>query len=228
MHKVLQLFAHVFAHRCALCDGASDTPLCNACRQDLPRLHSACPQCALPLEHSEALCADCLAHPKPFARTYCAFPYVFPVDALIHQFKNRGYRPPVFALSDELATRIALNGTAYTALVPMPQHWRGLWKRARNPAAELAVFLGTKLETPVDNLLRKTRYTAAQKQLTRKERWQNLAGSLAADKKLSGGNYLLVDDVMTTGASSILASQVLLDAGAQRVDVAILARTPFV
>ncbi|HEY6528244.1 MAG TPA: ComF family protein [Cellvibrionaceae bacterium] len=226
MRKGLQIFAHLFAHRCALCDGASHSALCNACQQDLPRLPSTCPQCALPLEHSEELCADCLAHPKPFARTYCAFPYVFPVDALIHQFKNRGYRPPVFALGDELTTRIMI-GSTYTALVPMPQHWRGLWARARNPAAELAVYLSAKLETPVQNILRKTRYTAAQKQLTRKERWLNLAGSLTAAKKLSGGSYLLVDDVMTTCASAILASQVLLDAGAERVDVAILARTPF-
>lgn len=192
----------------------------------MPRLKSTCPQCALPLEHSEALCADCLAHPKPFARTYCAFPYVFPIDALVHQFKNHGYRPAVLGLAANLVDVLTSAGTVYTAIVPMPQHWRGLWRRGRNPAAELAGFIGTRLECPVEAMLRKTRFTPAQKQLTRKERWQNLSGSLTASRRVQGGRYLLVDDVMTTCASAMLASQVLLDAGAERVDVAVLARTP--
>ncbi|HMW47684.1 MAG TPA: ComF family protein, partial [Cellvibrionaceae bacterium] len=209
-----------------LCDGASFTALCSACEQDLPRLQACCPQCALPLAHSEALCPDCLAQPKPFAHTYGAFAYVFPVDSLIQQFKTRAHWPVAAALGCELAAHINARAAApYTALVPMPQHWRGLLARGRNPAAELATGLGRRLNTPVKPLLRKTRYTPAQKQLTRKERWQNLAGSLACSP-LAGGRYLLVDDVMTTGASCILASQVLLDAGAQAVDVAVLARTP--
>lgn len=218
-------FAQLLAHRCALCDGASLTPVCPPCARELPRLEDACPQCALPLSHSEALCPDCLAHPKPFARTYGAFAYVFPLDSLIHQFKNRAYGPLADTLGAPLAARIAARAQSYTALVPMPQHWRGLWRRGRNPAAEVASVLSRRLSTPVAPLLRKTRYTPAQKHLTRKERWQNLAGSLACPV-LAGGRYLLVDDVMTTGASCILASQVLLAAGAEAVDVAVLARTP--
>ena len=151
---------------------------------------------------------------------------MFPLDSLIHQFKNRAYGPIASTLADELAGRIKCSALHYTALVPMPQHWRGLWARGRNPAAEVASLLSRRLGTPVAPLLRKTRHTPAQKHLTRQERWQNLAGSLAAAHSLSGGRYLLVDDVMTTGASSILASQVLLEAGAERVDVAVLARTP--
>lgn len=220
------IFAQLFAHRCCLCDDPSTQALCTACSQDLPRQGDCCPQCALPLAHSEALCPDCLAHPKPFARTHCGFAYVFPLDSLIHQFKNRAYGPIASTLADELAGRIKCSALHYTALVPMPQHWRGLWARGRNPAAEVASLLSRRLGTPVAPLLRKTRHTPAQKHLTRQERWQNLAGSLAAAHSLSGGRYLLVDDVMTTGASSILASQVLLEAGAERVDVAVLARTP--
>lgn len=226
MHKILQPIAQLFAHRCALCDCRCSSALCIPCWQDVPRLKSTCPQCALPLEHSEALCADCLAHPKPFARTYCVFPYVFPLDALVHQFKNQGYRPAVLGLAADLVDVLTSAGTVYSAIVPMPQHWRGLWRRGRNPAADLAAFIGTRLECPVEAILRKTRFTQAQKQLTRKERWQNLSGSLAASERLQGGRYLLVDDVMTTCASAMLASQVLLDAGAERVDVAVLARTP--
>ncbi|MEY4590552.1 MAG: hypothetical protein RL497_2628 [Pseudomonadota bacterium] len=219
--------AALFAHRCALCNNRCNGPLCGACQADLPLITQACPQCALPLEHSEALCADCLLHPKPFTRTHCAHPYVFPLDGLIMQFKNRGHRPPVLLLADELCVRIRqYSGQPYNALVPMPQHWRGLWHRGRNPAAELAVYLGGRLERPVLPLLHKTRYTPAQKQLTRKERGQNLAGSLKAAKPLHGGRFLLVDDVMTTCASAMLASEVLLAAGAERVDVAVLARTP--
>lgn len=220
------LIAGLFAHRCALCDGASVEALCQSCTQDLPRLGACCPQCALPLAHSEALCPDCLAHPKPFGRSYGSFAYTFPVDSLIHTFKNRAQWPVAAALGRELAAQInARSAKAYTALVPMPQHWRGLLARGRNPAAELASYLSPILRTPVRPLLRKTRYTPAQKQLTRKERWQNLEGSLSCPT-LAGGRYLLVDDVMTTGASCILAGQVLLEAGAQAVDVAVLARTP--
>lgn len=143
----------------------------------------------------------------------------------MHQFKSRGYSAPVQAMGEELVNLVALGAITYAALVPMPQHWRGLWVRGRNPAAELTAYLGRKLQTPVLPLIHKTHYTPAQKFLSRKQRWQNLSGSFAA-AHVNGGSYLLVDDVLTTGASCILASQVLLDAGATRVDVAVLARTP--
>lgn len=226
MPKYHRWLARMFAHRCALCDGFATEALCAPCWHSLPRLHNCCPQCALPLEHSEALCADCLAHPKAFARTYCSFPYTYPLNALVQQFKNRAYNPPMHALCDVLIADLTASAEGFTALVPMPQHWRGLLKRGRNPAAELAVYIGAKLNSPVENLLRKTRYSPPQKFLNRKERRRNLQGSFATCKPLEGGHFLLVDDVMTTCASAMLASEVLLAAGAARVDVAVLARTP--
>lgn len=112
-------------------------------------------------------------------------------------------------------------------IIPMPLHPLRLKTRGFNQAAELArhvaKYLG--LEWRSDALLR-LQDTAPQAGLRREERWANLRGAFACPESLNGAHVLLIDDVLTTGASLSACAEVLRHAGARRIDVAVLARTP--
>jgi ComF family protein len=211
-----------FSH-CSLCQAPSWDYLCTGCCQNLPRLGSACPQCALPLEEA-ALCPDCLAMPKPFAATFCPFRYSFPLNRLISRHKQQRHWGVIKILAPALLAEIPLD-LPLDALVPMPVHWRQGWRRGFNPAAPLANALAQARALPLWPVLQKTRTTAPQKDLNRAERLANLAGAFSCTETLQGRRLLLVDDVMTTGATAMAASAALCAAGAEAVYLAVLART---
>ena len=112
----------------------------------------------------------------------------------------------------------------------VPLHWRRLLKRRYNQAALLAGALARTREGLAfrPDLLVRTRATPSQGRLTRRQRQQNLRGAIALNParrdEAKDRRVLLVDDVMTTGATLEACSRVLLKAGARRVDVLVLAR----
>jgi ComF family protein len=112
-------------------------------------------------------------------------------------------------------------------LVPVPLHrWR-LFKRRYNQSSLLAHALGRLAGKPVlPHLLRRIRATPSQGHRKRKERQENVRGAFAitGHEQIAGKNIVLVDDVLTTGATVEECSRVLLDAGAARVDVLVLSR----
>lgn len=112
-------------------------------------------------------------------------------------------------------------------VVPVPQHWRDRLLRRHNSAEQLGRVLAGKLRLPFrTGLLRKTRKTPRQFSLTPTDRRTNLRKAFAAKlpKKLQGSAVLLVDDVLTTGSTAHECARALLDAGAKRVDVTVIAR----
>jgi ComF family protein len=112
-------------------------------------------------------------------------------------------------------------------LVPVPLHWRKQLSRGYNQAQLIAEILGRHWQIPVDDrALRKVTQTDSQQQLRRSQRLKNLARSFTASSRVEGLHIGLVDDVITTGATVEAAAQSLLHAGAIRVSVYALARTP--
>jgi ComF family protein len=111
-------------------------------------------------------------------------------------------------------------------LVPVPLHPRRLAWRGFNQSLELARFLGREMGRPVCvRGLARVRYTTPQSQLPGSQRLTNLVGAFAADRELVADRHvLLIDDVMTTGATVDTAARALRLAGAARVDVAVVAR----
>ncbi len=222
-----KLFHALLANHCALCDAACATFLCAGCEAHLPRVGDACPVCALPLAHEASLCADCLELPKPFTSSLCPFVYTYPLDGLIRRFKHRRYFAAGEFLAKSLGACVRLHYDQLPdALVPMPQHWRRRLLRGFNQAHFLADQLSAQTRIPVLPLVGKTRPTPSQQGLDRKQRLRNLHDVFAVRGAVQGKHLLLVDDVMTTGASAMSLAEALLKAGARRVDVAVLARTP--
>jgi ComF family protein len=114
----------------------------------------------------------------------------------------------------------------FDAIVPMPLHWRRHWRRGFNQSALLAGELGRRFGLPVIRAVRRTRPTAPQAGLTNAKRRANVAGAFAVSRRTSvaGLRLLLVDDVMTTGATASACSRALKSAGARYVASLSLAR----
>lgn len=109
----------------------------------------------------------------------------------------------------------------------MPLHPNRLKLRGFNQASEIARHVAKILDLPwhSDTLIR-IQNTAPQAGLHRNERWSNLRGAFACPTPLQGRRVLLIDDVLTTGASLSACAEVLRHAGASHIHVAVLARTP--
>ena len=212
------------AQDCLLCMAADCRQLlCAACADDLPRLPATrCPRCALPTPAGET-CGRCLAKPPHFDRTIAAYRYDFPLDKLIHAFKY-GHR---LALANFFGQALneACSVTAADRIIPMPLHSERLRQRGFNQALELARPVAARLNTPLDakHCLR-TRDTRPQADLPWRERARNMRGAFHCTTDFSGQRLLLIDDVMTTGASLDECARTLKLHGAASVDVLVVAR----
>lgn len=215
---------------CALCARPARQALCALCQTELRRQHGGdgphC-RCALPAPGSTpgALCGRCLHRPPPFTATTAAWPYRFPVDKLINGYKHHGRLDLERALQTLIADQ-PLPWPQADALCPLPAHW---WRRALrgfDQAERLTRFLAARWQRPALPLLQRTRATAHQQGGNRRHRLRNLQGAFRASPRSDGLRVLLIDDVMTTGASARTAALALLQAGAVEVRVWVLARTP--
>jgi ComF family protein len=154
--------------------------------------------------------------------------------ALIHLFKYSGMKPLAERLSGLLLRAIPLDlahDAAYDFVVPMPLHWRRRWKRGFNQAKLLARHVGVRRGIPVLDAVRRVRATATQAGLTNSNRRKNVSGAFRVAARyrrngaLSGKRILLIDDVMTTGATGAACAHALKRAGARSVTLLTLART---
>jgi len=203
---------------CLLCGAAASEcrALCAACQDDLPHQQTpVCPCCALPLALAATACGVCLQHPPAFDATQAALPYTFPVDRLILGLKF-GHR---LAIADFLAQSM-LTGEhpAGDVLVPVPLSRRRLAERGFNQALEIARRLARTCQLPIDfSTLSRVRETPPQSRLPWRVRKQNVRHAFECHRDFSGRTVILVDDVMTTGATLDAAARCLKDHGAARV-----------
>ena len=159
--------------------------------------------------------------------------YSFPVDSLITRFKH-GAKWPYGRLLAELLAQCLQHRFDETlerpdVLVPVPLATKRLRQRGFNQASMLARWLSTSLDIPCEEqLLKRVQDTSAQQDLKADARKKNLrnAFALTPGAPIKGRHLALVDDVLTTGATAQALAHLLMEAGAVRVDVYCLARTP--
>jgi len=209
---------------CLMCGADSHGELlCPPCTDDLPGLPAAlCPLCAAQTTHGER-CGACLREAPHFDRTLALFHYDFPVDRIIHAFKY-GHQLAVAGWSaHRLSERLVAE--EYERIVPLPLHPDRLRERGYNQSAEIAKILGNCLNFPVDHdHVRRTRATPPQADLPHKERHKNVRGAFECRADFTGQRLLLIDDVMTTGATVNECARVLKLHGAASVTIAVIAR----
>jgi len=223
--------------RCLACDapGLDGLDLCAACVAALPWNRRACPRCALPLPAPD-VCGGCLQDEAALARrgrvpvldgVHASFVYAAPLDRLLPRFKFHGDLP-AGALLSQLLAETAANRPRPDALVPLPLHRARLRRRGYDQALELARPLARALDLPLcGDLLQRVRATAPQSELSAGARRRNVQGAFAVRTgRPLPAHVVLVDDVMTTGATLRAAATALKRAGVQRVEAWVCARVP--
>ena len=220
----------LLAPRCLVCAarGQADLDLCADCVAALPWNHDVCRQCALPLEGGAARCGHCVFRPPPWALAQSALRYAFPVDRLLPRFKFHGD----LAAGEALATLLQWSldpAESPDALVPVPLHWRRGWSRRYNQSGALARVIARQTGVKVaGDALRRVRPTQQQIGLSRSQRASNVQGAfkVAAERaaEVQGRRLILIDDVLTSGATTDACARALLRAKAASVDVLVFAR----
>ncbi len=215
-----------FGQDCLLCVGASANEMvCARCLASLPVLEARCLRCAAPLPR-DGVCGQCLRALPHYDGALARYEYRFPVDRLVQRFKYAGDLAVGRWLSLELARRVRAE-TQPELLVPVPVTNARLRSRGFNQAAQIARVLSRALGVPASmRVLERTREAPPQLALGRRARRANLRGAFRCRRELRGRHVALIDDVLTTGATADAAARVLKRAGAARVDVWTLARTP--
>lgn len=216
--------------RCLACTGPVDSHgvLCGPCWQQIRFIHP--PVCEalgvpLPVDLGEpTLSAAAIADPPDYDRARAATIYDGTARRLIHLFKYSDRLEMRRLLGRWMANAGTQLLTDADVIVPVPLHPRRLLWRRYNQAALLALELGRMSARPVEPfILRRRRRTEAQVGLTEAQRRANVAGAFAVPprrrQRIEGRSVLLIDDVITTGATVNACARVLKRAGAARVDV---------
>jgi ComF family protein len=222
-------------------------PLCPACREPLgsgvglcavcwsklsPIEKPYCPRLGIPFVYDPGpgiTSMEAIAHPPAYGRARAAVRYDDVARKLVLSFKyaDRLDLAPMMGNWMARAGRELLENA--DALMPVPLHWRRLWSRRFNQAASLAGAISRQSGVPVwHDTLKRVRATPQQVGLSKLERADNVQGAfrVPAERKsqLAGRRVVLVDDVLTSGATVDTCARVLLRAGAANVDVLVFAR----
>lgn len=220
----------LFVPHCVACDVRvdGDTPLCDICTVSLYELGPACPRCANPASGPVAVvCARCRVAPPPFAAAHAAYRYGGELAVALRRLKYEGRPDIARALAPLLAPALHRAAADADVVMPVPLHWRRMWTRGFNQATALLAHAGRDLAVDTRSV-RRVRATAAQSGLSARRRKDNMAGAFAVIERrkphLAGKRILLVDDVMTTGATMAACARALLAAGAGEVTAFCAAR----
>lgn len=215
--------------QCLICHAWPATTVCSACVARFAPQVARCRRCALPVPAGVPVCGACLRAPPPMDACLAALPYAWPWSMCLGRWKFEGdvglTRPLARLLQAAPGVREAV--AAADVLVPLPMSPERLGERGYNPAVLLARRLAPR-RTRIDLLLR-SRHTPPQRSLPRARRLKNVRGAFRVETlhaaTLQERHVLLVDDVMTTGASVHEAAKALRAAGVAQVTVLVLART---
>lgn len=212
----------LFPPACAGC-GARAWPLCERCTRQVGVITPPwCRRCGRPFEAPVARCRDCPPGPVDAARA--AFLYDGPIKRAIHGMKFSGWH----ALGPHLAGAMArtASGVRADAVTWVPLSRRRLRRRGFDQAEVLARHVALRVGLPVRPLLGRARDTRAQARLSGPERRRALADAFRGrGPEPPPRRVLLVDDVLTTGATAAACARALKDAGARRVTVLTAARS---
>ena len=202
---------------------------CKDCLLEMPFLQEPyCQLCGGERDGILDICTECCSTKelRPWQEARAVFRMEGKQQELIHAFKYRNNPEYVRVLSYFAYDRVRDLLPEVDMIVPVPLHWTRLWKRGYNQQALIAQCVADTGHIPLVKALKRIRATEQQVNRNRKNRIRNInkAFSINHSTNVEKRAILLVDDVMTTGATLAAASEVLLNAGAGKVFVLVIAR----
>ncbi|MEW6066764.1 MAG: ComF family protein [Nitrospirota bacterium] len=229
-HALISRLLNIFyPSKCPLCESTTDiyihSPICSSCWSKIKKYTGpSCNICAMPFssEHSKT-CAQCLKKHPPFSRVINYGLYEGVIAEAINQLKFHSIKRLAKPFGKLL---LSLDIPSADGIVPVPLSIKGLRERGFNQSLLIARVIAKKKKFPLFmDILLKEKETPPQIGLSARERLLNLKGVFKVKGNINGKRLLLIDDVMTTGATVTECSKVLMKGGAKEVIVLTLARS---
>lgn len=230
------LFHLLFPDDCRVCNTplteVSRVPVCRACHSKVRPAHAEyfCLCCHAPFSSpfplaSDGRCSLCRLGLSGFDEAYTYGFYEGPLQQLIRLFKYSGIQTLAKPLGRLLSDALPRD-RRYDLIVPMPMHWRRRWTRGFNQAALLAEELAHRTGLPLKDAVTRAKATNPQAGLTGNQRRQNVQAAFRVRRpsSVAGKRILLIDDVLTTGATAAACARELKRAGASAVTILTVAR----
>lgn len=231
-----QLLSALYPPQCAGCQQTTDTPhgLCPACWSEARFVSGTiCDCCGAPVQVAASgqtvICDGCLQHPPAWDRGRAAMLYEGTGRRIVLALKHGDRLDLVRPLAAWMASAGAEMIAGAEVIAPVPLHWTRLARRRFNQSAELARQRPLRGDARlIPDLLIRQRRTQAQEGMSRDTRFQTQAGAFAVRPRhipaIAGRTVLLIDDVMTSGATLSACAETLRAAGAETVNVLVAAR----
>ncbi len=247
MEPARRLFSNLFPSRCILCQQTiikyavnQHIEICAECYQFLPHNVHCCAHCALPLSEdmgletvrkSAILCGRCIKQDPQFDYAYSLFRYQDEVIRLVHRLKfgeKISYARSIGELLlKKMTDELLPEQGEPECIIPVPLHNSRLRKRGYNQATEISRLIAKKTDLPIEqNLVLRQRSTLTQTGLKVKQRQKNIKGAFKMTATLNVKHVLIIDDVITTGATVNELAKVLKKSGIERIGVLSIARAP--
>lgn len=236
LRSIKQFIELILPAQCLLCGLASNNKLiCHDCLKAITTNRPCCQHCGLTLVKSQPFCGDCLKQAHLFTQLHALADYQKPYPTLIKKFK---YSKKL--IYGELLAELLSQSVSHTLspqqlskidyLIPVPLHPKKHRQRGFNQAQLIAQHIGKKLNCPVLlDTVQRHKQTIAQEGLSLQKRKANLKNAFIFSGHhktlLSGAYVVIIDDVVTTGATINSVCQVLLQSGVKRIDIWCICRT---
>jgi ComF family protein len=232
MEFTQKLLSTLFPCRCILCQKTvkQHFGVCSDCYRALPHNDICCIRCALPLAEgisNTVLCGRCIKKMPVFDYAHSPFRYEDAVIGLVHRLKFGEKISVARNIGEILLAHFQTTNETPDCLLPVSLHKSRLRQRGFNQSIEISRVLAKKLAIPIEHAaVVRHKSTVAQTGLNAKQRQSNIRGAFSVVRQLQYKHVLIVDDVMTTGATVNELAKVLKRHGVSRVGVLSIARAP--
>lgn len=220
----------LFPPKCIICNKINNREvICENCWNEIPWIERECNICGIPIEENDKICTDCAVKTHFFDKAVSVFVYNELSSKIMLMFKNADETSLASALVQWMYDKATTDIEQADVIVPVPIHFSKRLKRLYNQsellAQKISEISGIKYEPRV---LEKIKKTHTQEGLSAKKRNKNVIGSFGVSEKykntIKNKKVLLIDDVMTTGATVDECSRILKNNGAEKVVVLTAAR----
>ncbi|MCX8083430.1 MAG: ComF family protein [Calditerrivibrio sp.] len=199
--------------------------LCDNCLKNIKKINTFCQKCGYPLSIKASTCNNCII-PKYYNKLFIPYWYQGSIKTLLKKIKFH-YNLKGLTLLDYLIKKQLFKFDFYDIITTVPSSFLRRFRRFIHPADYIAKTIAKIYGIKFERILKRKRHTTYQWKLRKKERYENVKNAFSCEKNLFDLKILLVDDIMTTGATINECSKVLMSAGAKKVDCYIFSKGLF-